>query len=206
MRTAPATRVRYSRKVDPARSAARAERAYRRMRSVSTSKKPARSVARSWITCPTLLSSAISIIGLYRGLVIVPRKFGSFAQARQHAITGRAIGRELGKSRLRLLVLAGLGKRHRLLKRGAGFGRLLGLPPFVAAPRAHPDDSEEACGDDVVAVTLPQPFKLFATDLLIDFLENIGHRYCPSASHVQRNHLHSVITGWKRPSEAGPTN
>jgi hypothetical protein len=33
-----------------------------------------------------------------------------------------------------------------------------------------------------MAVTLPQLVKPFATDFLVDFLENIGHGTCPSAS------------------------
>ena len=39
---------------------------------------------------------------------------------------------------------------------------------------------ENAGGDNVIAVTLPQPFELFATDFLVYFLEDVGHGTCPS--------------------------
>jgi len=64
----------------------------------------------------------------------------------------------------------------------AGFDRLLGFPPFVTAPSGHCHDHQKAGGDDVMAVTLPQLVKPFATDFLVDFLENIGHGTCPSTS------------------------
>ena len=51
-------------------------------------------------------------------------------------------------------------------------------------PRQAADagDDENAGGNDVIAVSLPQLFELFATDFLVDFVKDIGHRPCPDTS------------------------
>ena len=75
------------------------------------------------------------VVGFDRGLRIGLRQFGRFAQPRQHAIAGGAVGRELGEGRFGLLRLAGFRKRHRLLECRSGFGGPLGFPPFVCRAR-----------------------------------------------------------------------
>jgi hypothetical protein len=40
----------------------------------------------------------------------------------------------------------------------------------------------------MIAVALPQPFKLFAADFLVDFLENIAHGTRPSP-YAQHSHI-----------------
>ena len=47
------------------------------------------------------------VIGDDRGLAVRARELGGLAQAREHAIAGARIARELGEGRFRLLVLAG---------------------------------------------------------------------------------------------------
>src|SRR6202035_3813101 len=96
-------------------------------------------------------------------------------QPRQRAIAGRAVAGELGEGSLGLLMLTGFGERHRGFEGGAGFGRLPGLPPVIAAPAADRDDDENAAGNGEVAVALPQLLQLFAPDFFIDFLEYVGH-------------------------------
>src|SRR6202035_5844421 len=101
-------------------------------------------------------------------------------QPRQRAIAGRAVAGELGEGSLGLLMLAGFGERHRGFEGGAGFGRLLGLPPVIAAPAADRDDDENAAGNGEVAVALPQVMQLLAPDFFIDFLEYVGHGPVPN--------------------------
>src|SRR5580698_10436858 len=77
-------------------------------------------------------------------------------------------------------MLAGFGERHRGFEGGAGFGRLLGLPPVIAAPAGDRDDDENAAGNGEVAVALPQLLQPFAADFFIDFLEYVGHGPVPN--------------------------
>src|SRR4029077_20699046 len=91
------------------------------------------------------------------------------------AIAGAAVLRELGKGRARHLLLAAFGEGQRRLEGSAGFGRLLVLPPVVAAPAAHREHDNKSGGNNQVAVPLPELLQLLAPDFLVDFLENIRH-------------------------------
>src|SRR5690242_8394255 len=122
------------------------------------------------------------VVSRNRGLAVAPREFSGFAQTGQHAVSARAIGRKFGNSRRRLLMLARFREHRRLLKRRAGLRRLLGLPPLVTAPGADADDDDNAGGNDITAVALPQLFELFAADFLINFLEYVGHAIALKAS------------------------
>ena len=122
------------------------------------------------------------IISRNCGFTVARRKLGGFAQTGQHAVSGGAVGRKLGKSSRRLLMLARFRERDRLLKRRAGLRRLLGLPPLVTTPGADADDDHDAGGNEITAVALPQLFELFAADFLINFMENVGHAIALKAS------------------------
>ena len=126
------------------------------------------------------------VVGLDRRSFVGARQLGGFAQPRQRAIAGGAVGGELGEGGLGLLVLAGFGKRHRGFEGGAGFGRLLGLPPVIAAPAADRDDDQNAAGNGEVAVALPQLLQLFAPDFFVDFLEYVGHGPVPNTRQKTR--------------------
>src|SRR6202035_4724514 len=110
-------------------------------------------------------------------------------QPRQRAIAGRAVAGELGEGSLGLLMLAGFGERHRGFEGGAGFGRLLGLPPVIAAPAADRDDDKDATDNGEVAVALPQLLQLLAPDFFIDFLKNVGHGPSPTPANKTRPKL-----------------
>ena len=124
------------------------------------------------------------VIGRDRGLA--DRSAPSSAASRKRASTRYPpvpSAASLANAASASCVLAGLRERHRLLEGGAGFSRLLGLPPLVAAPaRRPPTTTRTQRGDDVIAVTLPQLLELLATDFLVDFMENIGHGACPSTT------------------------
>ena len=114
-------------------------------------------------------------------------ELGRFAQAREIAIAGGALGGDLGESRLGLGMLAAVAERDRRLEGRAGLGRLLGLPPFVAAPSRDRRDHEERRRHDIDAVAVPQLLELFPADFLVDFPEDIGHEASPRQA---RAHLH----------------
>src|SRR5262249_14459534 len=95
------------------------------------------------------------------------------------AIAGCAVGRDLGEGALSLGALAGFGERDGSLEGRAALGRLLRLPPLVAAPRGHGGNEQDGGRDGVVAVALPQLFELLAADFLVDFLEDTGHELSP---------------------------
>jgi hypothetical protein len=46
---------------------------------------------------------------------------------------------------------------------------------LVGPPAADRDDQQDAGGDEIIAVLLPQLVEPFAADFLVDFAENIGH-------------------------------
>ena len=129
-----------------------------------------------------LADAAVSrdvLIGLYRGLAVGRRELGRLAKARQHAIARRAGRRDLGEGFLGLLVLALVAERNGRLECHARSLGLPGLPVIVAAPRRDPGDDQNAQGDDIISVTVPQLPELVATDFFVDFLENIGHERSP---------------------------
>src|SRR6202035_2054409 len=107
-------------------------------------------------------------------------KLGRLAQPGQYAVAGGTITGELGEGRLGFLMLAGFGQRHGLLECSARLGCLLGLPPFIATPGADGGYDEDAKGDEIVAVTLPQLRQLLAADFFIDFLEYVAHEPVPN--------------------------
>ena len=104
--TAPAIRARCGGRCGPARRAARAGGCISASGAVSTSSMPARTAARSCKVAPSEASAARCVIGLDRVGRLDLREFGGGAQARQHAIAGRRLGRDLGEGGLRLGVLA----------------------------------------------------------------------------------------------------
>ena len=115
------------------------------------------------------------VVGRDGGLGIGLGELGCFAQAREMAITGGAVGGDLAERCLGLAALAGLGQRTGRLEGRAGLGGFPGLPPRVAAPGGNPDDHEDERRDDKVAVPVPQLLELFPANFLVNFLENIGH-------------------------------
>jgi hypothetical protein len=115
------------------------------------------------------------ILSRNRRVAVCRRKLGGITQTRKHAIARRAIGGEFGESRRGVLMFAGFRKRHRLLERRAGLRCLLDLPPLVTAPGADADDDSDTRRNGIMAVALPQLFKLFAAYFLVDFLEYVGH-------------------------------
>ena len=128
------------------------------------------------------------------GLGIGARQFGGLAQAGQDAIAGRTVGDELGEGGFRLLMLASLDKGRGLLESGTRSGSLLGLPPLIAAPARDAHDDEHAQRDEIYAVSLPQLLELFATDFLVDFVENIAHGTRPNPNSPRRSRI-TATTG-----------
>jgi len=123
--------------------------------------------------------AALSAQGM-AGAVPVSGQDGDHAALNRVALGTQTVSvwkdaRELGKSNVGFLVLAGLGKHHGVFKSHAGFTGLLVLPPFIAAPRANTDNDEDTAGDNKVAVTLPQLLQPFAAYFLVNFLEYVGH-------------------------------
>jgi hypothetical protein len=53
--------------------------------------------------------------------------------------------------------------------------RLLGLPPLVTAPTPDAENDEDASGNKIMTVAIPQLFEPFAPNFLVNFMKNIGH-------------------------------
>src|SRR5262245_65988231 len=120
-------------------------------------------------------------------------------------ITGRAVGGDLGKSRLGLAAFAGFGERAGGLESGAALGGLLALPPHIAAPGRNRRDQQNGCGDGIIAVAVPQLLELLSTDFLVDFLKDVGHerpRPIPALARTHRSEANS-LSMWHRQGKAG---
>ena len=70
-------------------------------------------------------------------------------------------------------------------------GATTGVPPDLVKGYQQPpdqptdaDDDQQAPGDEIVPIALPQLFELFAAYLFIDFLEYVGHGNVPALAPV----------------------